>query len=669
MKHINICVAGHTGTGKTTFGDGMVYKVGLNNRFGKVDEGNSFFDFEEEEITKRISMSLKVASFEYNGVFINFIDTPGNMDFLGDTLSGLSVADNIIVFLDSISGIQFVTEKVINYAKERHIPFSIIINKISKEGSNFWGCYEDAKREIGDGVVPIIIPMGEGNEFKGVVDLLKMKGYRDKEIDLGNFKDNAMESRGKLIESVSETNESLMEKYINEEEIKDNELISAIKDGYKECKIFPVFACEALEGIGIHQIIDYMKEIFVSHDESEFYKKIDKNGTIAFVFKTMVEPHVGTLNLVRVFKGNIASGNTLKNNTTGKEEKINQIFLLRGKEKMDVMELKEGAIGALVKLKETKTLDTLTIPEIDFKIEGILKFPEPSITVAIVPKSKGDEGKVLSSLSKLHDEDPTFSYSYDNETKQTLIHGLGEQHLDNIINKLKRKFGVEVDQERPRIHYRETIKGKAEAQGKYKKQTGGHGQYGDCWLRLEPLKRGGGFEFVDEIVGGVIPSKYIPSVEKGVREACEQGYLAGYPVIDLKVTCFYGSFHPVDSSDIAFKIAASMAFKSAMENAKPVLLEPILQVEVIVPDEFMGDVIGDLNSKRGRILGTERVGKFQKIIAQVPEAEMFKYSNSLRSITQGKGTFTQKFIGYEEVPQEIAQKIIQERKKEQEQQK
>ncbi len=669
MNFRNICVAGHTGTGKTTFADAIVYKVGLNNRFGKVDEGNSFLDYEEEEINKRISMSLKVVSFEYNGITFNYIDTPGNMDFFGDTLSGLSVADNIIVFLDSISGIQFVTEKVINYARERNIPFSLIINKIGKEGSDFWGCYEDAKKEIGDGVVPLIIPMGEGPQFKGIVDLLKMKAYKEKEIDLGNFKSEAEEYRSRLIEAVSETNEKLMEKFINEEKISDEELSKAIKEGYKECKIFPVFACEAYELVGINEIVNYMKEIFVSPNETKFYNSIDKNGTVSFIFKTVVEPHVGTLNLVRVFKGNISSGNNLKNKTTGKDEKINQIFMLKGKERTEIMELKEGGIGALVKLKETKTLDTLVSPDTDFKVEGILNFPEPIITVAIIPKSKGDEGKVLSSLSKLHDEDPTFSHTYDNETKQTLIHGLGEQHLDSIINKLKRKFGVEVEQERPRIHYRETIRAKSEAQGKYKKQTGGHGQYGDCWLRLEPLKRGGGFEFVDEIVGGVIPSKYIPSVEKGVREACEQGYLAGYPVIDLKVTCFYGSFHPVDSSDIAFKIAASMAFKSAMENAKPVLLEPILQVEVFVPDEFMGDVIGDLNSKRGKILGTEKVGKFQKIIAQVPEAEMFKYSNSLRSITQGKGTFTQKLIGYEEVPQEIAQRIIQERKKEQESEK
>jgi len=673
MKIRNIALAGHGSSGKTSLGDALLFRAGVTNRLGKVDDGTSFLDFDEDEVNKRASINVKVATFDRGDVRINLIDTPGYIDFAGDMYSGLSVADCIVIVVDASSGMEFVTEKVVEYAGERSLPRAFFISKINKENVDFEKVYNELKSDIGDGLLPITIPLGKAPNVKGVIDILQMKAFTpDGEMDIpDDMKQNVQEFRDKLVEAIAESDETLMEKFINEEEITGEEIQNALSKGFKEGNVFPVFAGDSLSLIGIDPVLYYFETLFPSPSEVKLpddLKSVD-GPVVAYVFKTVFEPHVGVMNLVRVFRGTLKSGETLLNTTTGKEEKINQVFLLKGKDRTDTKELEPGSIGALVKLKETKTTHTLASPSDPVKLEDLIKFPEPLISVAIVPKSKGDEDKVSNGLARLHDEDPTFHHTFDVETKQTLISGLGEQHLDVIINRLKRKFGVEVDTEKPRIHYRETIKAKAEAQGKYKKQTGGRGQYGDVYLRIEPLERGKGFEFVDEIVGGVIPSKYIPSVEKGVKEAMEQGFLAGYPVIDLKATVYYGSFHPVDSSDIAFKIAASMAFKNAMEKAKPVLLEPILEVEVFVPEEYMGDVIGDLNSRRGKILGMDRVGKYQRVRAYVPEAEMYKYSNTLRSITQGKGTFTQKFAFYEEVPHDIAEKIIAERKREMEENK
>jgi len=668
MELRNVALAGHGSSGKTSLGEAILYKAKATKRLGQVDSGTSVLDFDDSEISKKISINVKVFTFNYENLQINMIDTPGFIDFSGDMYSGLSVADSIITVVDGTSGVDFVTEKVVEFASQREIPRLFYVSKVDKEEVDYFNVYDEIRSEIGDGVLPLTIPIGSGPEFRGVIDLLSMKAFTESgegEIPESE-KRKVAEYREKLIESLAEIDEELMEKFINEAEIAETEINNALNEGFKKGKVFPVVCGNSLLSLGVSPILRYIKTFFPSPAESKMPEGINslEGPTVAYVFKTMFEPHVGVMNLVRVWRGSVTSGSTLRNTSVGKDEKINQIFIMKGKERMEVKEIEPGSIGILVKLKDTRTTHTLSDPSKPVKLPALFKFPTPLISVAIVPRSKGDEDKVSNGLARLHDEDPTFQATFDAETKQTIISGLGEQHLDVIINRLKKKFGVEVDQERPRIHYRETIKSKAEAQGKYKKQTGGHGQYGDAHLRVEPLERGKGFEFVDKIVGGVIPSKYIPSVEKGVREAMAQGFLAGYPMVDIRATVFYGSYHPVDSSDIAFKVAASMAFKSAVEKANPVLLEPILEVEVIVPEKYMGDVIGDLNSRRGKILGMESEGKYQKIRAYVPEGEMYKYSNTLRSITQGKGTFTQKFAFYEEVPAEIAGKIIEQRKKE-----
>jgi len=680
MEIRNFVLAGHGGCGKTSLGEAMLFLSGATTRLNRVDEGNSILDYDEDEIERRISINLSVATFERDGVTFNLLDTPGYLDFWGDVLSGLSVADGAVVVVDTASGVEVGTERVWQFCEERKLPRIIFLNKIRKEGVDFESGYNGVKEDLGGGVFPLTIPIGTGLEVKGVVDLLRKKAffYSDGKVEEREIpqelQDKVEEYRGYLIEALAESDETLMEKYVEEQPITDEELISALKRGVLEGTVFPALCGDALHLIGVDVLMYYIKELLPSPKEARLPKgkkgeeeiELTPDGPfVGFVFKTLFEPHIGEMNLIRVYRGKLTSGMEVKNTTRDKSEKVNQMYMLKGKERKEVKEADTGAIVALLKLKETKTGDTLADPSDPIVLPPI-KFPEPSISVAIVPKSKGDEEKVSNGLARLHEEDPTFVSSYDAEMKQTLISGLGEGHLEIIVRRLKRKFDVDVEIERPKIHYRETIKKKAEAQGKYKKQTGGRGQYGDVWIRIEPLERGKGFEFVDAIVGGVVPAKYIPAVEKGVKEAMQNGILAGYPVVDVKVTLYDGSHHPVDSSDIAFKIAGSLAFKNAAAKANVVLLEPILEVEVIVPEEFMGDVIGDLNARRGKILGMERVGKYQKIKAYVPEAEMYKYSTTLRSLTQGKGTFTQRFAFYEEVPKEIADKIVEERKKEME---
>jgi len=677
----NVGFLGHGGSGKTTIIDGILYLVKENTRIGRVDEGTSLMDFTPEEIERKITINLSVYSFiNYKDKLINIVDTPGYLDFVGEVLSGIRAADTGVVVVDATAGVEVGTELVWKYLDEENKPRAIFINKLKKENTDFETVYRQITETFGPKVCPITIPIGQGPTMQGYINLLTEEAFvykngKEEKIEIPeDMKDKVKKYREKVIEALCEENETLMEKYLEGVDIKIDEIIPVIGNAVTKKAIYPVLVGDGYELIGLSGLLDFIAEYFPSPLDTEIKAKTksgeektikpsESGPAVAFVFKTFSDPHVGDMLNVKVLSGKIKPGMTIKNRTKDIEEKINQIFILKGKERKEVEEISVGMLGVLVKLKETKTSDTLAEDDI---IVPPVSFPEPSISIAVVPKSKGDEEKVSNALARLHEEDPTFTYHYNVEFKQQLISGIGELHLDVILSRLKKKFGVSVDTEKPKIAYRETIARKAEAQGKYKKQTGGRGQYGDVWIRLEPLPRGKGFEFEETIFGGAIPAKYFPSVEKGIKEAAEKGILAGYPVIDFKATLYDGSYHPVDSSDIAFKIAAAMAFKAGAEKASPVLLEPILEVEVLVPEKFMGDVIGDLNSRRAKILGMDTEGRLQKIRAYVPEAEMYKYATTLRSITQGRGFFRAKFSHYEEVPKEIAQKIIEQAKKEKE---
>jgi len=671
----NIGFFGHSGCGKTTIADNLIFLLGTSPRRGRVDEGTSFFDYDEDEIARKVSINLALGYGEYKGFLFNLIDTPGYADFLGEVLSGIRACDSACVVIDGTGGIEVGTEICLRYLAEEGKPVFFFVNKLKKEHSDFLKVLDELGKAIGVKAVPLFFPIGKETNFRGLVDILNEKAYyyengEKKESPLPEeLKGEVSKYRERIVEALGDVSETILNKYLEGGEITKEEIQLGLKEGIKKREVFPILAGDALEGIGVDLILDFASEYLPSPIDCEIITEektipVKPDGPpLLFIFKTVSELHIGDLNYCKVLQGKVASGDTLINMTTGRPEKINQIYYIKGKEREEVGILRTGEIGALVKLKETRTSDTLTTPELNLKLPPI-KFPEPSISIAIIPKTRGDEEKVSNGLHRLHNEDPTFSFYYVTELKQQIISGLGELHLDVILGRLKRKFDVAVETAKPKIPYRETITKKAEAQGKYKKQTGGRGQYGDVWLRIEPLPRGKGFEFLDAIYGGAIPAKYIPSVEKGTREAMEAGFLANYPMTDLKVTVYDGSFHPVDSSDIAFKIAAIMAFRNACEKAGVILLEPIMELEVRCPEQFLGDVVGDLNARRGRILGIDREGNLQVVKAHCPLAELYKYSTTLRSLTQGRGYFTMKFAFYEEVPKEISAKIIEEAKKE-----
>ncbi len=675
MKDIrNVMLCGHGGVGKTTIAEAMLFNSGVLTRLGRVDDGNSAMDYDQLEIDRKVTISLAIGNLDWKDVHINILDTPGYADFRGEVISAASVSDGVIIVVDSTAGIEVGTEWVWELTRKQGIPCLFFVNALSKENAHFFKVLEEIQKVFKKGIVPLSVPIGQGEQFSGVVNLLSKKAFRYKdgkpaEIDIPDDEKDRIEELSKnLVEGLVETDEELMERYLADEEIKEEELATILKKGVIEGEIHPVLCGDAYHNIGIDLLLTGVAQLLPSPDERGEVK-VTEGGKervlsiddpfCALVFKIVFEPHVGELSYIRLFSGELTPGTELSNTTKSVSEKVNQIFVLNGKERKEAKKIVTGSICALVKLKSTKTGDTLTTKGKHLQLSPI-KFPAPSISIAIVPKSKNDEEKVSFGLGKLHDEDPCFETHYEPELKQILISGFGELHLGVIVDKLKRKFGVEVSFEKPRIAYRETITLKSSVQGKFKRQSGGRGQYGDVRMHFEPLSRGAGFEFKNGVVGGAIPSKYIPSVEKGILEALESGILGGHKTVDFRATLYDGTFHAVDSSDIAFKIAASMAFKKGIKESKPILLEPIMNVEVVVPDEMMGDVIGDLNSRRGKIQGMDSSGRLQRIKATVPQAEMYKYSTQLRSITQGRGSFTQNFSNYEEVPKEIAEKIIQE---------
>lgn len=680
----NIVLAGHGGCGKTTLAEAMVHAGNPTGRLGRVDDGNSIFDFDVDETARKISIFSSLAACEYRDHKLNIIDTPGYADFAGEVKAGLRVADCVVVVAQGVAGIEVGTDKCWKYADELKLPRAIFITRLKKEHADFYKTLDQARDMFGHQVVPLTLPIGDQLGLKGVVDLTTMKAAIEGDGKAttaevpAEMSAKAKEYRDKLVEAVAESDDSLMEKFLNGESLSEPEVLSGMRKAIARGALIPVFAGDGYHQVGIGAMLDAVAAYFPSASDTtevtgskaggdgEVILKCDPAGPpVLFMFKTFIEPHAGNLNYFRVYSGTLETGMELYNPRRGKSEKFGQLYFPNGKDRTDAGKVVCGDIGIAVKLKESGTGDTLCVKTSQLLLPEII-LPKPSISVAVEAKSKDDEGKISVGLSRLHEEDPTFTYGFVPEIRQTLINGLGELHLDIMVGRLKRKFGVEVNIIKPRIPYRETISKKVEVQGKHKKQSGGHGQYGDVWLRLEPLPRGGGFEFVDEVVGGVVPGNFIPSVEKGVKAAMQEGAVAGYNIVDLKAAIYFGSYHPVDSSGTSFEIAGSMALKKGVLEASPVLLEPIMKLEVTIPEEFAGQVMGDLNSRRGRISGMDSAKGMQVIKATVPQGEMYKYSTSLRSMTQGRGSFEMEFSHYDPVPYEITQKIIEEAKKEKE---
>ena len=682
-EHIrNIGMAAHGGAGKTSLVEAMLYTMGATTRLGTVEQGNTVSDYNEDEIERQISISASLLHGEWNKNKINIIDTPGFFDFFGDVISGLRVVENVLVIVSAASGVEVGTEQVWNLSKKYDKSVTFVLNKLDRENVNFEELVSRLQDRFGHNIIQMQFPAETGHNFYKIVDLVKMKMLTYPQDKSGkptvenipeNLKEQASQLRNKIVEAIAESDDQLLEKYFEKGGLSDEELTTGLKKAIQNRQIFPIFITSATHNVGVSSLLDFITEynpapveakVIKSEDDKE-RKPIDNEPLTAFIFKTVSEAHVGELSFVRVYSGVLKSGDEVLNTTQNSTERVGQIFDLSGKTKSNVDALHAGDIGALVKLKGTHTGDTLSTKNNPFLLQK-LQLPESLITLAISPKSKGDEGKISTGFHALHEEDPTFTIRFDPELKQTIIAGQGELHLDIIVKRLKQKFGVDVNIKDPKIPYRETIKGKAEAKYRHKKQSGGAGQFAEVWMHLESKARGEGVEFTNSLVGQNVDRVYVPSVEKGVNAACEEGVLAGYRVVDLKVDFYDGKMHPVDSSDIAFQIAGKAAFKEGFMQAKPVLLEPIYNIEVKVPEEFMGDVMGDISAKRGKISGMDAEGSFQVIKAKVPLAELHKYSTTLRSMTQGRGIFTQNFSHYEEVPGDMAQKIIEQAKKEKE---
>ncbi|MCK4548516.1 MAG: elongation factor G [Candidatus Krumholzibacteria bacterium] len=681
----NITLVGHQSSGKTVLGEALLFDTGVTSRIGKIEDGNTVFDSAPDEIERQISINAGFAWCEHDKAKINILDTPGYEDFIGEVISSIAVTEGGVVVIAADSSIEVGTEKTWKLLEAKSHPKIVCVNKLDKEHADFDKCVSDAQSYLGAKVVPLTLPIGQGDSFKGVVNVLKNKAYITsggkvaEEAVPADMEATVGEMRQKLMDFAAESDDSLLEKFFESGELSNEELIKGLSAGCLSGTFVPLVAVSATENIGVRQLLDLIVSMLpspewrteidtVKGDEIEKTRIGPGEPTAAFVFKALSEKHLGDLSFVRTFSGDMKVGDDLYNSSLESSERIGQLYFVQGKERVDTDSIPAGDIGAAVKLKSAKVGNTLC-PKSKQIVIAPMDFPQPSLHTAIEARAKGEMDKVSAGLTRLSDEDLTFTVENNAELRQTILSGQGELHLEVILGRLKRKFGVEVDMIAPKIPYRETIAAKSEAQGKHKKQSGGRGQYGDVWLRLEPLTRGGGFEFVDAIVGGVIPGKFIPAVEKGVRDSMKNGVVAGYKFQDVKVTLYDGSFHTVDSSDGAFKMAGSKGFKAAVQQAKPVILEPVYDVEVLVPEEYMGDIMGDLSGRRGKIQGTEQEGSLQKIKAQVPLSDLHRYATSLRSMTQGKATHTRTFSHYEVVPHDIAQRLIAESEAEKEEDK
>jgi len=683
----NVGIVAHGGAGKTTLAEAILFDAGATSRLGKVEDGTTVTDFDEDEIKRRMSISSALAFCEWKGHKLNLVDTPGASIYLTDTRNCLRVLDSALVVVSSVSGVKVQTEKVWSFAESGNKTRVIFINKMDQEQADFFRVLEDVRKNLCSIATPVQLPIGAEASFRGIVDLIRMKALtyqgggtgKSSEGEIpSDLKPKAEELRAALMEAVAESDDKLLERYLEAGTLSAEELKAGLKRGVLGGRVVPVLCGSALKNIGIQPLLDLLTDVCPSPADRPAVEGLDpKSGErltressedapfSALVFKTITDPYAGKITLFRVYSGLLSSDSTVYNVSKGSKERIGQVVLLRGKNQVQVPALGPGDLGAVVKLKETGTGDTLCDERNPIRLQP-MEIPSPIIEYAIMPKTKGDEEKMSVGLQRLREEDPSLQVRRDPQTKEIILAGMGKAHLEIAIERLKRKFGLEVQMKTPRVPYKETIHGRVEVQGRHKKQTGGRGQFGDCWIKLEPLPRGGGYEFVNQIVGGAIPRQYIPAVEKGIVEAMEEGVLAGYPVVDIRVTVYDGSYHTVDSSEMAFKIAGSLAFKKGVLQANPGLLEPIMTVEVAVPDESMGDVIGDLNSKRGRVLGVETKGKGQVIKAQVPLAEMLEYATQLKAITSDRGDYTMEFSHYDELPPHLKERVIAESKREKE---
>lgn len=674
----NVCLLGHGNAGKTTLAESMLFLTGATDRFGSVVDGNTVMDYDSEEIKRKFSIATSLAPVEWNDVKVNIIDTPGYFDFVGEMLEGLVVADGAVILVGGKDGLQVGTENAWAAVNEKKIPRMFFISKLDEENADFSKVFDQLKHKFGKSVIALEIPIIEDGKFKGIVNVPKMKAiyFDGKDRTEGEIPDSMMSQievyKEGIAEAVAESDEELMEKYFAGEAFTDEEIRKGIKVGAKNGDIAPVLCGSSIQKAGVILLIESIIKYMAAHCEKGTVKVLnaatmepveirteEKQPLVVQVFKTIADPFVGKISFLKVVSGTLLPDSIVYNVNKDKSEKISNIFTMKGKQQIIVNKLVTGDIGAVAKLSVTETNDTLCTKEKPVRAEPI-NFPNPMLAMAILPKAKGDEDKIGSGLHRLLEEDPTFKMYLHPETKQTLIYGIGDQHLDVIISKLRNKFKVEVDLVNPIIPYRETIKKKVKVEGKHKKQSGGHGQFGDVWIEFEP----GPSEdlvFEEKIFGGSVPKQYFPAVEKGLRDSMQRGVLAGYPVVHLKATLVDGKYHDVDSSEMAFKIAANNAYKEGVKQAGPILLEPICHVEINVPEDYMGDIIGDLNKRRGRVLGMNSLDNgIQQVVAEVPQAEMFRYATDLRSISQARGSFSMNFERYEEAPSMIADKIIAE---------
>ncbi|MBL7165305.1 MAG: elongation factor G [Dehalococcoidales bacterium] len=676
----NLSLLSHNGAGKTSLAEAILFTAKVVNRLGRVDDGSSTSDYDPAEQKRNISISLSMLPYEWLGKKVNLIDTPGYPDFVGEVKSGLRVSEGAVVVICAASGVEVGTEQVWSYLEENNLPRLIFINKMDRENADFARAVEGIQSRFGRRCVPLQVPIGAHNDFQGVVDLIAMKGYTGTAGTEGDIPDSVkglVETfREQMVEAAAEVDDSLIEKYLGGEELSREELTDGLRQGVIAGKVVPILAGSATKNIGTSLLMDAICNYIPSPVERDV-RVIGADGgeetvppgqdspLAALVFKTSADPYVGKLTYFRVYNGSISSNSHVWNTTKGEDERIGQLFVLRGKTQEPVPEITSGDIGAVAKLNVTGTGDTLGKQDNLVKIVPV-SFPSPIFSEAVYPRTKVDLDKLGPSLTKLTEEDPTLQVRRDSTTNETIISGLGDTQLEVAAEKMERKFGVSVDLETPKVPYKETIASTVSAEYKHKKQTGGHGQYGHVLLELEPLPRGGGRAFGSKVVGGSIPRNYIPAVEKGFNEGVQEGVLAGYPVDDIKVTVYDGSFHPVDSSEICFKIAGAGAMRRGLADAQPVLLEPIMDISIRAPEEYTGDIIGDLNTKRAQVQGMNPEDGINVVDAQVPQAEVLRYSIALKSITQGKGTFTMKFSHYQEVPPAVTQKVIAARQAEKE---
>ncbi|HZT69646.1 MAG TPA: elongation factor G [Terriglobia bacterium] len=677
----NVALLGHADTGKTQLTSSMLYTAGMTTRLGKVDEGTSVTDYDEEEIERGFSISAALAYAEWNGTKINLIDTPGFNIFLYEAEAALKAADSALVLVHAVSGVEVQTERTWGFCQKYNLPRALVMNQMDRERASFNRTLGALHEAFGRSVVPVQLPIGEEKDFRGVIDLVRMRAALYESNGSGKAKDSeipaelmeaATQAHEDLVEMVAEGNDQLLEVFFDKGTIPVESLAPGLRQAIAENRLVPVLVSAGLPNIGSQSLLDFIAEYMPAPTAKGTVEGLDHEGgkpvtrrisndepVSIFVFKTIADPFAGRLSLFKVMSGVVKTEMTLQNFNRSVAERLAHIGIPQGKAQNPVPELRAGDIGVVAKLKETLTGDTLGDKNAPI-IYPPVKLAEPAISFAIEPKSRGDEDKLSTAIHRMLEEDLLLRFSRDEQTKEFLLSGSGQQHVEVAVSKLKRRYNVEVTLKSPKIPYRETIRGKADAQGKYKKQTGGHGQYGDCKIKMEPLPRGTGFEFVNEIFGGAIPRNYIPAVEKGIQEAAARGFLAGYPVVDFRVVLYDGSYHEVDSSELAFKIAGSLAFKKCMEQAKPCLLEPIMNVEITVPENYSGDIMGNLTSRRGRIQGMEPKGNSTVIKAQVPLAEMLTYASDLTSMTQGRGSYTMEFSHYDIVPQQIADKIVAE---------